>query len=179
MQAVGLVRWPFSCIQCCLRFRLDSSAQAFVCSISSTSELGCACKSWKSHGGRMLWLAWPVTALNLTGTSWLFSSNQWRQDQNFGQTLQRWVVQKQSGGRLLSMIRGHFNGRTMFKEIFPGWCIQVKSSSVIYVDSLRMQRVQAHPGVILAAGKHAVRFNEIPLNFPKSRQEIQNQLGPL
>ncbi|CAL1158615.1 unnamed protein product, partial [Cladocopium goreaui] len=28
---------------------------------------------------------------------------------------------------------------------------------------------QAHPGVILAAGKHAVRFNEIPLNFPKSR----------
>ena len=41
----------------------------------------------------------------------------------------------------------------MFKEIFPGWCIQVKSS-VIYVDSLWV-RVQAHPGVILAAGKHA------------------------
>ena len=88
-------------------------------------------------------------------------------------------MQKQSGGGLLSTIRGHFNGRTVFKEIFPGWCIQVKSSQVIYVGSLSVQRVQAHPGVILAAGKHDVRFNEIPLNFPKSRQEIQNQLDPL
>lgn len=30
--------------------------------------------------------------------------------------------------------------------------------------------MQAHPGVMLVAGKNRIQFNEIPLNFPKSRQ---------